>query len=323
MHAETVTIDRASQAAGRWRAPGVPGHHTRQPALFREQLWRQSYDGAPSVSTANIRASRWTDERTTARRECSDGASDRYVIAVALRPVRMRLGRGSGTAFEGTMPTGMVHVTEPGQIVEAEFFTPSDFIHFHVAAGYLRSRQAAAGAGLLRDGGMRSAGERSLRDLMVRDDLAAQLSRTLTEDLDGGDPLYAESVGQTVLMRVLALPPPASRVGPLAKWRLRRVQEHLTANIAEPISLADLADVAGLSRMHFAAQFRVATGCRPHDYLLQHRIECAKQMLAGTETPLVEVALSVGFQTQAHFSTVFKRLAGNTPARWQRTQRAA
>jgi AraC family transcriptional regulator len=322
VYAETVTINRASQAAGRWLAPGVPGRHTRQPVLFREQLWRQSCDGAPSVSTANIRASRWTDERTTARQERSDGAPDRYVIAVALRPVRMRLGREGGIVFEGTMPTGMVHVTEPGQIVEAEFFTPCDFIHFHVAAGYLRNRQAAAGAALLRDGAG-SAGERSLRDLMVRDDLAAQLSRSLTEDLDGGDPLYAESVGQTVLMRLLALPPPASRVGALAKWRLRRVQQHLTANIAEPISLADLADAAGLSRMHFAAQFRVATGCRPHDYLLQQRIECAKQLLAGTATPLVEVALSVGFQTQSHFSTVFKRLAGDTPARWQRTQRAA
>ncbi len=322
MHAETLTINRASEAAGRWLAPGASGRRTRQPALFREQLWRRSCDDARSVSTADILASRWTDERTTARQERSDGASDRYVIAVALRPVRMRLGRDGGTVFEGTMPTGMVHVTEPGQVVEAEFFTPCDFIHFHVAAGYLRNRQAAAAAGLLRDGTGPASG-RSLRDLMIRDDLAAQLSRTLTEELDGGDPLYAESVGQTVLLRVLALPAPASRVGALPKWRLRRVQEHLIRNLAEPISLADLADAAGLSRMHFAAQFRVATGCRPHDYLLQHRIECAKQMLAGTETPLVEVALSVGFQTQSHFSTVFKRLAGDTPARWQRSQRAA
>jgi AraC-like DNA-binding protein len=209
------------------------------------------------------------------------------------------------------MPTGMIHVTEPGQVVDAEFFSPCDFIHFHVAAGYLQDRHVAA-----------ASTQRSLRDLLVRDELAAQLSRSLTEDLDGGDPLYAHSVGQTILMRVLARRPATPCVGALPKWRLRRVQEHLTANIAEPISLADLAGAAGLSRMHFAAQFRVATGCRPHDYLLQHRIEHAKQMLISTDTPLVEVALSVGFQTQSHFSTVFKRLAGDTPARWQRAQRA-
>ena len=57
--------------------------------------------------------------------------------------------------------------------------------------------------------------------------------------------------------------------------------------------------------------------------MLQHRIEAAREMLAGTNLPLVEVALSTGFQTQSHFSSVFKRLVEETPARWQRAQRHA
>ncbi len=221
------------------------------------------------------------------------------------------------------MPTGMIYVTEPRQAVEAEFFTPCDFIHFHIADNYLRDCQAAALAGSLPDDGKAPAACRPLRNLLFRDELTAQLSRTLTEDLVGDDRLYVESVGQTVLMRVLARRPSASRAGMLPKWRLRRVQEYLAAHLAEPISLADLADAACLSRMHFAAQFRAATGCRPHEYLLQYRIEQAKQMLVGSDTTLVEVALSVGFQTQSHFSTVFKRLTGSTPARWQRTHHVA
>ena len=322
MHTETVGTTRPLQPSPAWFGPVPSPHPTSGPALSRERAWRQLWNGEGSVLEAgSIVASRWTDERTMARVERSAVPADRYVIGVALRPVRIRLGRGAETRYEGTMPTGMVHVTEPGQIVEAEFLTPCDFVHFHVAADYLRDRQAAAMAGLP-DGGADTAARRDLRNLLIRDDLAAQLSRTLTEDLDGG-PLYAESVGQTILMRVLALRPSTSRVGALPKWRLRRVQEHLAANIAEPISLADMADAAGLSRMHFAAQFREATGCRPHEYLLQHRIERAKQMLVGTDTTLVEVALSVGFQTQSHFSTVFKRLAGDTPARWQRIHRIA
>ena len=314
MHTGTSMIPSPLHLMGAWARQDAPGRPMPEPGLHRERAWRQP----PTGAEGGILASRWIDERTTARVERSATPADRYVIGVALRPVRIRLGRGAEAAYEGMMPSGMVHVTEPGQAVEAEFSTPCDFIHFHIAADMIRDRQEAAG--LPPDGG---GGRRSLRDLLVRDDLAAQLSRTLTEDLDGGDPLYAESVGQTVLMRVLTMRPPSPRVGALPKWRLRRVQEHLAANISEPISLADLAEAAGLSRMHFAAQFRVATGCRPHDYLLQQRIEHAKQMLARTNTPLVEVALSVGFQTQSHFSTVFKRLAGDTPARWQRTQRAA
>jgi AraC-like DNA-binding protein len=91
------------------------------------------------------------------------------------------------------------------------------------------------------------------------------------------------------------------------------VDEHLGAKI----TLQDLAEVAGLSRMHFAAQFRAAMGLRPHEYLLKRRIERAEELLKRANVPLVDIALSVGFQTQAHFTTVFKRFAGDTPYQWR------
>lgn len=103
----------------------------------------------------------------------------------------------------------------------------------------------------------------------------------------------------------------------LPKWRLKRVVEHVKMNIGDRVTLADMAGVAGLSRMHFAAQFRRATGMRPHDYLLRCRIEAAQQLLAGTQQRVIDIALAVGFQTQAHFTTVFKRLTGDTPRRWR------
>ena len=75
--------------------------------------------------------------------------------------------------------------------------------------------------------------------------------------------------------------------------------------------------------MHFAAQFRAATGFRPHEYLLFKRIERAKAVMAATEMPLVEVAFAVGFNAQAHFSTVFKRFTGKSPAQWKQEFRHA
>jgi len=69
--------------------------------------------------------------------------------------------------------------------------------------------------------------------------------------------------------------------------------------------------------MHFAAQFRTAVGMRPHEYLLKRRIERAEELLKQARVSLVEVALTVGFQTQAHFTTVFKRFAGDTPYQWR------
>jgi transcriptional regulator GlxA family with amidase domain len=107
----------------------------------------------------------------------------------------------------------------------------------------------------------------------------------------------------------------------LQKWRFKRVADYVSANLAEPISLKDMASVAGLSRMHFAAQFRIATGSRPHEFLLRQRVERAQELMATRDTPLLAIALDVGFQTQAHFTSVFKKVTGETPHRWRERQR--
>ena len=106
----------------------------------------------------------------------------------------------------------------------------------------------------------------------------------------------------------------------LPKWRLTQVLRYIEANIGEPITLANLAATAGMSRMYFAKQFRTTTGIRPHDFVLRKRIERAQQLLAATSDALVDVALGVGFKTQAHFTTVFKKVVGRTPYQWRREQ---
>jgi AraC family transcriptional regulator len=103
----------------------------------------------------------------------------------------------------------------------------------------------------------------------------------------------------------------------LQKWRLKRVLQYVDDHLAAKLTLRELATVAGLSRMHFAAQFRVAMRLRPHEYLMKRRIERAEELLKRPEVSLVEVASTVGFQTQAHFTTVFKRFAGDTPYQWR------
>ena len=104
----------------------------------------------------------------------------------------------------------------------------------------------------------------------------------------------------------------------LAPWRLARAEAFVTANLAKPILLADLARAAGLSRMHFAAQFRASTGLQPHAYVLARRIERAQALLRGGQMTLADVALAVGFKSHSHFSTAFRRHLGLSPDRWRR-----
>jgi AraC family transcriptional regulator len=142
--------------------------------------------------------------------------------------------------------------------------------------------------------------------------------------------LYADALRLAVVTRIVGLRAHAACVPPavhpprclrpnsgLVKWRLKRVAEFVDAQLHQPITLADMAAAAGLSRMHFAAQFRVATGLRAHEYLLKRRVERAQRLLKETREPLAQIALSVGFKRQAHFTTVFRRLVGDTPYQWR------
>jgi AraC-like DNA-binding protein len=175
--------------------------------------------------------------------------------------------------------------------------------------------------------------EAGLNDALIvdprfaRDPAIAQLARALVAARDVRqdlEELHADAIGLAIVTRLLGLrgnrrlPATNRRRTALQKWRLKRVVDYVDGHLARTITLADLAAAAGLTRMHFAAQFKAATGVRPHDYILRRRIDRAQELLRNTELALVDVALSVGFQTQAHFTTVFRRLAGETPHRWRR-----
>jgi AraC family transcriptional regulator len=139
-----------------------------------------------------------------------------------------------------------------------------------------------------------------------------------SESGDDGDGVYADAIRLAIVARWLKLRSHEQQsVDGLQRWRLKRVFAYIDEHIAEAISLADLAQTANLSRMYFAARFRAATGLRPHDYILRRRIDRAKELLVQGDASLVQIALDVGFQTQAHFTTVFKRFVGTTPGRWR------
>jgi transcriptional regulator GlxA family with amidase domain len=108
-----------------------------------------------------------------------------------------------------------------------------------------------------------------------------------------------------------------ARVTALESWRVKRAIAYMDARIAEPITLCELGCAVGLSQMYFAARFRAATGLSPHACLLQRRVEHAKVLLSTTSLSVADIAFSVGFRTQAHFTTVFKRLVEETPNRWR------
>ncbi len=75
--------------------------------------------------------------------------------------------------------------------------------------------------------------------------------------------------------------------------------------------------------MHFARQFKASTGLRPHEYLLRRRIERAQELLFVDGLSVIDIALTVGFQAQSHFTTTFVRFVGQAPHAWRLAHSAA
>ena len=279
-------------------------------AIFAETRWREPKE-SPSAATAgsDITLSRWTASRGKERTECATTPDHCHVVALALGATSMRIWTQSRSLFEGSVAPGTILVSAPGQQLQVRVTPPFDFLHFHVGNRFLREEGLAPD-----EDGIAAPDEPA----PFRDTLAEALGRSLLdENLHRSQPEYARVVAKAIVMRAIGRPPAKRRCLALPKWRMKRVEQYLAVNIDRRVSLDDMAAAAGLSKMHFAAQFRTATGFRPHEYLLFKRIERAKAVLAATEMPLVQVAFSVGFVAQAHFSTVFKRFTGKSPARWK------
>jgi AraC family transcriptional regulator len=103
----------------------------------------------------------------------------------------------------------------------------------------------------------------------------------------------------------------------LADPRLRRVIDYLHGSFGEEVSLDGLAAVAGLSPNYFLHAFKQTTGRTPHRYLTELRIAKACELLQNPHRSIVDISLAVGFSSQSHLTTVFRRFMKTTPAAYR------
>jgi AraC family transcriptional regulator len=104
----------------------------------------------------------------------------------------------------------------------------------------------------------------------------------------------------------------------LSPVQVRRVRAYIEANLARDIGPTELADLVRLSPHYFSMQFKHACGVSPHHYVLRERIHEAQRLLTAGRMSISEVALSLGFSDQSHFSQVFRKMTGTTPGRYKR-----
>ena len=104
--------------------------------------------------------------------------------------------------------------------------------------------------------------------------------------------------------------------------RLGRAREFIDHCYDHPLSLDQISEKACFSRYHFLRLFRQAFNKTPHQYLIERRIEKAKELLKGDDLRVTDVCFEVGFQSLGSFSTLFQKRVGHAPVTYREKAKA-
>jgi AraC family transcriptional regulator len=263
------------------------------PGLRAEYAWRPPFDGEAVTKPNRLEVVFSGHPRVTL-----DQAGRRHVVEVA-----------PGSAYVvGPAPTVLRRVAEY-----------SDTLEMYLAPGVLQAEAEAAGfAGFELEPTLRAGAASLQRDPVLLG--AAHLLRRAVMGRAALADIEASSLAAMLARRVLArqrrLPErPASRLDGRA---LGRVAEAVEARLSEPLTLGEMAAVAGLSPFHFARSFKAATGLAPHQYVLARRVELAKRLVLTTRLAVQEIAWDAGFENLSHFRRQFVAQVGVLPGELRR-----
>lgn len=266
---------------------------------------------------------------TIVRLQSSAGLPDRItkispipalLVSISLKPLPSSSYRV--WASDKVIPTAMVHPlrsnvidfdSEPRCWAGRAF----DYVHYSVPRQGLDDIAEDLGFGRVSD----------YRLAVLEDDLVvAQITKSVLPFLGRGDApsvlaldQFSLILGAHLIQRYGVLQKAAQHLqGGLAPWQKRRASEILHENLHGRIRLTDVARECGLSTSHFARSFKTSFGVSTHQWLIQHRIEHAKQLMMQTTLSLLEIAVQSGFNDQPAFTRTFQQFVGISPGRWRR-----
>jgi AraC family transcriptional regulator len=250
-------------------------------------------------------------QRERPYRASFDPAGTHLLVLHLNGPVTVRRGRARLTSTE-RVPAGGLFLHPAGQQLAVELGGQLDTVHVYVA-----------------DEALQAAGDDDrpvelAEELGSTDPLLEQLMLTLDGVVRRWEPsarTYVDHVGgllaahlvRTHSTRRATLPAPDPTTG-LTDGQLARVRDMMDSRLAEPLPLADLAAVTGLSVSQFTRRFKAATGQTPHRYLVRLRVEAACRLLRAASLPIAQIATDCGFSHQEHLTRVMRAQLGTTPA---------
>jgi AraC family transcriptional regulator len=162
----------------------------------------------------------------------------------------------------------------------------------------------------------------------LNDPFLAQLYRALytaSKNAQHVEPIFVESLVVSMVIHLATQYATHGRKvfapkGKLGSAQLKKIIDYVRSFTHANISLTDLASCVHLSPFHFSRLFRQTLGISPYQYVLRMKIEHAKKMIIHYNGSLSEIAYTLNFTDQAHFSNVFKKVTGICPREFVQTR---
>ena len=247
--------------------------------------------------------------------EGSTHYSDEHTICLSLapRPVRLLQIKG-GRTHAGLCGKGDVSITPAKTPFFARWDGDDRYLEIRIASRFIQSvaRETLA---------MNPDRLELLPEFRTRDPQIEAMGMLLFAELKQenlGGRLYIESLANVLAIHLLrqysAVKPRLSIYDSgLPERQVLQVLEYINEHLDRDIKLADLSELLGMSQFHFSHQFKQSIGIAPYQYLLQQRVERAKQLLKQTDRSIMEIAFLCGFNSHSHLSKQFRQFTGMTP----------
>lgn len=278
-----------------------------------EDLWGMRSAGALlNLPSTGVSVLRWT--RTTAEPFAFDIAtsSDFMLFSMVLLPMEACSRVDDAVIWDGPIRGGSVRLIDSRSIERTGFDSPSpfDLLHIHFSLADLRAAARRFGVDFddfePNDGPL-------YRDDHVGRMLGAQFVVALDADGPAGR-MYADGIAQSLVAHLLRsygrMTPTAQ---PAAHEGLQAAFEHVERHPHEPLSVARLARLAGMSEFHFARCFKQRYGLTPHAHLVAARLRLAKADLAFSDKNILQIAMDCGFSDSSHLARLMRKAEGVTP----------
>lgn len=286
-------------------------------------MTRSDHPGFPDVATADEPVPNWgrlvrTDVGTAAwnKREAGEISQTipHHLVLLSFLPFMNRETRLGGARIRTANATsGMCEIVPAGADYWARWHEPKEVAAFALSASWLDT--------VARDNFDLPAATVMADALPMLDRRVAVLGSMLRDELQSDDNAAMPDLQLNSLLNLLGfhllkqygVGKLKHELGTLSDRQFNRLRDYMAAHLADTVRLDDIAIVVGLSSSQLLRTFRRRTGTSPHRYLTRMRLDHARTLIVDGIMPLSEIALTCGFSSQSHLTSVMRREDGLTP----------